>query len=362
MGRTLGTRISPELKQIAEQSWGATLAGRLTPEVYALAAQVSPAPPRFSSILTSRDLRRLQAASPTIAGDYLRRNGKPLRLDPRAFDTGLMPATRYLELTRMVETRWGINPQKMSNVQQAGLATVNLRRFRTPRGIASSLLDLRTIQGLTSPRPFMLNEPIASREHRRGIEAKPATSVLPAQARPGRPRLTPPRETTHRPTYDVAPVAAGFFAGRNRQLVVAFLSAAGLESERRHLEAIEERLRAGHEPARNHAAVSARQLLLGVANHCFPARKEPHQGRFGLRHEVGAEDVSNRISAFVDLRLRSSLNAHEHKLFQASLDYVFRWGGRGTHENCTPAEAAQAFLRLLEVLAMVARADQSRLG
>jgi hypothetical protein len=140
-------------------------------------------------------------------------------------------------------------------------------------------------------------------------------------------------------------------------MVVAFLDEAELERGREHLEALEERLRAGHAPARNHMAISARQLLLGVANYCFPARSGLYVCRFDCPHEVGAKEVANRISAFVDQRLSSELDTHEQKLFQAKLDWVFRWGGRGTHEDCTSEEALLGFLRLLEVLAMIARAS-----
>ena len=85
--------------------------------------------------------------------------------------------------------------------------------------------------------------------------------------------------------------------------------------------------------------------------------------RFGCQycpHKLEADDVKNRIIAFVDERLRDQLDGHEFKVFVAHTDYVFRWGGRGTHQNCSAPEAVKAFIRLLEVLAMVARAHEAQ--
>ncbi len=142
-------------------------------------------------------------------------------------------------------------------------------------------------------------------------------------------------------------------------MVLTLLEEAELQEEREHLEALEERLRAGHTPARNHAAVSARQLLLGVANHCFPAQSESRRCRMGCPHcphPLGSQEVMNRIIAFVEDRLAGKVDPQEFKIFLAQARYVYRWGGRGTHQNLSAPEAVKAFVRLLEVLAVVARA------
>jgi hypothetical protein len=261
-----------------------------------------------------------------------------------AFLTG-----NYSSIARMVEDH--LRPT-------ASLAAVALSQhftsadIRRPQPLAARLLELRA-QGLGPRRTFDLNNPPAVVQQLRGVTAEPASPPAP---RTRDPHPAPARRAPRRPDHEVAPVAAGYLAERDRRIVIGFFDAAGLARERAHFEACEERMRAGHEPARAHVAVSARKLLEGVADHFFPARSELYVCRFNCPHKVGAEQVANRVSAFVDQRLRQHLDPHEHKHFQATLEWVYRWGGRGTHENCSSEEVAKGFLRLLEVLGVVARA------
>lgn len=238
-------------------------------------------------------------------------------------------------------------------------ASTDIKRAQS---VAASLLEQR-IAGAGSRGTFDLNAPLTTTRQRRGVVAEPAPPASTPRSRDPHPAPRP--KPSRRPNHEVAPVAAGYFADRDRRVVIALFDGAGLTSEREHFEACEERLRAGSEPARVHVAVSARRVLEGVADHFFPASNESYRCRFGCSHcphKLGAEQVANRVSAFVDQRLRQHLDPHEHKHFQATLEWVYRWGGRGTHENCSPEEVAKGFLRLLEVLAVVARAHGVKLS
>jgi hypothetical protein len=274
-------------------------------------------------------------------------------------------AEQHLSLT----PKWAVSEMVKMRIGPADLA--RLGAPRAGRDSTTTLSKLAMRHGIGAIKPFefhagliasakaidhpmpTLSGSLVTRAPERTLDIEPVP----------RPAVAPRPQRQLREDHEVAPVAASFFAGRDRQLVVSLLDTDELDEERQHLEALEERLRAGHLPARNHAAVSARQLLLGVANYCLPARREARPCRFGCEHcphQLGADDVKNRIIAFVDERLRSGLETHEFKIFVAHADYVFRWGARGTHQNCSAAEVVKAFVRLLEVLAVVARAAQAQ--
>lgn len=145
----------------------------------------------------------------------------------------------------------------------------------------------------------------------------------------------------------------------DRQDAEELLVVTGLELELEQFRVIAVRLLSGTRPDQVHAALSSSLLLKGLADHLFPPQEEAWESRFGRKHEVGAKDVANRLSAFVDLHLHSELTTQEHKHFQATLDCVFRWSGEGHHVAFTSKKAAEAFCQLLQVLAVIFCAHQA---
>jgi hypothetical protein len=151
-------------------------------------------------------------------------------------------------------------------------------------------------------------------------------------------------------------VVAAALAREDREAAIELLVVLGLDEATDHLYEIEGCLLRGRKPSRLHAALSASVLLRDLADRLFPARDEPWTSRSGRRHQVGHEHVKNRLSAFVDARLRSTLSTKEHQLFQSTLDIVADWTGKGHHVPARPREAARAFRQLLEVLSTIASA------
>ncbi len=156
---------------------------------------------------------------------------------------------------------------------------------------------------------------------------------------------------------EVGPELAQAMTRRHRQEAKGLLVALGLDLELEHLEAIERRMLAGGRPDHLHAALSASLLLEGVANRIFPPRDELWISRFGKEHEIGAEHVRNRLSAFAEPML-SELETVEHRLFIAEFDLVGRWTGEGHHVVFSAEENAEAFRAFLKILATVARAHR----
>jgi len=192
----------------------------------------------------------------------------------------------------------------------------------------------------------------------------PRVRQLPVRGRlPGR-RVEPIRKGRGRKAqprpYMVGEVFAARSARLNRKTALALLRVAGLNFEREHLISLEARLAAETIPDQHYAALSARLILKGLADHCFPARTQAWVDRSGRRHEVGAEHVKNRLNAFVDAHLRSILTVDEHRFFVAQLDTVQEWSGRGPHLVRHQREGPQLFVRLLEVLSVIARAYCAR--
>jgi hypothetical protein len=185
-----------------------------------------------------------------------------------------------------------------------------------------------------------------------------STSGQGASAPVRTPRRRSPGKGSEAPAVRSLPHQMGEVIARQhartaRETAVTFLEISGLKEELEHFLALEERLTVGTRPAQYHAALSTRHLLKGVADSCFVAREQPVLDRFGKPHPVLIENVGNRIAAFVDER--AGLSNEEHRLFIATLDTVTRWAGRGPH-RIYPREARNFFIRLLDVLEVVATA------
>lgn len=355
-------RVKSRLEEISK-NWSA--AGRLS-DLY----------PRVESVRLAKQLDALPAsAAGRLRGNYSFEGLMASQAVAQAARRGgLLSGFDHAQARKMAEQHLQLMPNwSVAEMVRMKVGINDLARLGAPRPgqePAATLQQLTNILGRRRVRPFEPHPGLASAIRLIDYPQPPVGTAVIAPA-PGRlaeiepAPVRPAPQPQHQPREDheVAPVAASFFAGRDRQLVVSLLDTAQLEEERQHLEALEERLRAGHLPARNHAAVSARQLLLGVANYCLPPQPDPRPCRFDCQycpHELGAADVKNRIIAFVDERLRGQLDVHEFKIFVAHADYVFRWGSQGTHQKCGAPEAVKALVRLLEVLAVVARAAQAQ--
>jgi hypothetical protein len=147
-----------------------------------------------------------------------------------------------------------------------------------------------------------------------------------------------------------------------RQEIVSFLRDAEMSHEVKELTAVERRLRAGGERDLRHAAFSARTLLHAIADGLFPARVELWQDASGRKHKVGAAEVGNRLSAYVEQQLGSKLEPAERRAFQGELDGLMRWTGAGPHGAHNASQADLAYFRLLSVLAVIATAYRSATG
>ena len=250
----------------------------------------------------------------------------------------LMPKWAVAEMVKM-----RIGPADLAGlgVPRAGLdpsATLRELAMRRSVGAVKPLsLDFNaglvaSVKAIDYPMPFLSGSVAPARVRQRDIQLP-----SPAVVRP-QPQHQPREE------HEIAPVAASFLARRRRETVIAFFEVAELTSELEQLEAIEERLRTGSKPALVHAAVSARRMLQGVADRFFPARREMYVCRFECPHEVGPAEVANRISAFVDQRLRFELDTHTHKQFQGTLECgSFAGAVEGRMRNAPPPKPSKGF-------------------
>ena len=259
------------------------------------------------------------------------------------------------------KTREAIQPIAASTAAKAGLGVSRRARELPAPGV---------LQGsVNSPeRRREILEIVGRRNQRQAAEkttpsdpsSSPRVRQLPVRGRLPRGRVEPIRKGRGRKVqprpYLVGEVFAARSARSNRGTALALLQVAGLDLEREHLVSLEARLTAGTTPDQYYAALSARLVLKGLADHCFPAREQVWVDRSGRQHDVGDEHVKNRLNAFVDSRLTSALTVEEHRFFVVQLDTVHEWSRRGPHLIRRQGEGAQQFLRLLEVLAVIARA------
>jgi hypothetical protein len=169
----------------------------------------------------------------------------------------------------------------------------------------------------------------------------------PAPAKPARRRIKriPPDEHLARRVVK-----------RHRTNAIAFLKRAELTDELRELIEVETRLGKGTRPDCKHAAYSARNLMEGVANHLFPATSKPHLDRDDRKHSLGATDHKNRLIAYVDQHLRGHWEGHDFRAFIGTMDALMRWTGSGPHGGYKLEDAEHSYIRMLDALAVVARA------
>jgi hypothetical protein len=143
---------------------------------------------------------------------------------------------------------------------------------------------------------------------------------------------------------------------RQRNTVILFLRQARLRHGMRDLVDIETRLAEGNDHSCKHAAFSARNLMEGVANRLFPPSPETWRGRDGRDHRLGAKDFKNRLIAYAESALEGEWEGHEFQTFVSTMDTVWRWTGSGPHGAYAWEEAEHAYMRMLDGLAVLARA------
>jgi hypothetical protein len=177
-----------------------------------------------------------------------------------------------------------------------------------------------------------------------------------APARPSREDLAALAQRLGPRRLSLAYQLAGRLVGDLREEAAAFLATRGIEVAIGELEEIEERLKSGSARRLRHAATSTRWVLRAIADEVFPARATPFRDGFGVEHPVGEEKTTNRLLAFTDAYLRATLSPEEHQIFAAEVGEVGRWAASTPHLAPSEEWALRAYVRLVRLLAMVARA------
>jgi hypothetical protein len=210
---------------------------------------------------------------------------------------------------------------------------------------------------------------------------RPAQAPARPQAAPIRPDVRPaaaPKKVVRRRTTNAVSVAlpvtietprslAGAIAQQHvhrvRTRVLGFLWRAGLNAQIEDLQALEERLTVGTRPALQHAALSTRELFLGVADHCFIAREKPWVDARGNPRPVEQANVGNRLIAYVEGWLGTGAGSKDQeadfRAFIAIIDTLNRWNGRGPHRIRDLEEGGRFLIRALETLDLVGLAHQT---
>lgn len=97
--------------------------------------------------------------------------------------------------------------------------------------------------------------------------------------------------------------------------------------------------------------------MQGVADRLFPPTQETWRGRDGREHLLGAKDHKNRLIAYASQQLEGHWEAHELRAFIGTMDAVMRWTGSGPHGACKLQEGEHMYTRMLDALAVLARAN-----
>jgi hypothetical protein len=261
--------------------------------------------------------------------------------------SGLSPLAQALVKSRSRSPALGgvfaPSAERIEQIQRAFGQLGVAGELTTPAGSVSPIKQPRP--QLSPPREAAIRNPILD----------PQLPARPRRQRPARVRKAVPERRPLQPQQLGEAVAHSLFRTHHQEAEQLLLEG-GFDLELEHLRAVEQRLATGTRPDRLHAALSTNLLLQGLADRLFPARDGHWVCRFNKKHELGARNVSNRLSAFVDPMLRRRLSTKGHALFQAAIDYVFRWSAEGHHVVSTPREAAEAYCHLLRVLAAIAQA------
>jgi hypothetical protein len=165
--------------------------------------------------------------------------------------------------------------------------------------------------------------------------------------------VAPERALVERPEADGAFLTGGLLVLDLRSVSVGFLRSEGLHDALEELTAIEERLATGGRVPVKHAADSTRRVIRSVADHVFPACRQPYLDRWEQTRCVDAQKPVNRIMAFVDRSL--GMQPEEQRALAAELSALWRSVSDDVHSVKSVREARYDYVRLLRMLAVVAR-------
>jgi hypothetical protein len=143
--------------------------------------------------------------------------------------------------------------------------------------------------------------------------------------------------------------------------VEAVLLDSGLEEELEHLRGIPDLLaKGGHN--RVLAASSANIVFQHLANLVFPPQRKGHiwLDRRGHLYKLGGDRYANRLIAFVGIRLQDEMSDEEYTEFDATVNVVKEWVGRGHHVPVSDEVGEYNHRQFLHVLDLVSRAYRKR--
>jgi len=184
-------------------------------------------------------------------------------------------------------------------------------------------------------------------------EVVPSARIEPARER-GKNTKRKPRRRASAPELIVKRALR-----RHHKAARALLSGLDLTTELKELTDLEAELNKGTPQACKHASYRARNLIEGLADCLFPPTSKPRKGRDGQERSLGPSNFKNRLIAYVEERMEGKWEGHEFRDFVATLDTVMRWTGSGPHGVYDPHEAEHMYPRLLDALAVLARAHGS---
>lgn len=125
------------------------------------------------------------------------------------------------------------------------------------------------------------------------------------------------------------------------------------------LKAISERMAEGGPEECAEALTSCRRLLLALADDLFPAQDADYVGSDGRSRKVGVDQYKNRLSAFIDLRVKSegtrTLLDAELEHLCARLNAGYDKANKGVHADVTLEEARLTIIQAYVFVGELAR-------